>query len=470
MRPWMALLGITISSEEISGRTQTFWDDETIAVVERVRSVLEDVGVSCTLRRPPSILLERTYHQFMELARGSRGDLIEVFSQQREVERLSWALDYGRYGERIIDSQYLDIALEVIDESFVYGMLSPLVSLLWRDWLSLPSDKHAKLKVFLGERIEKYRGTHPQLNLLKVYREFFVGKNGPQQLASLMKNEGLSLWKTGFHFPFVEDFRGMEYLGEVLFYYVKYREGSLSLEQIEEVVQLIKEIDRDLASSLCLTPMVLLLYGDDSLTIEHREKILHASLELLGDPVDNKRWRIGPGASSGEKEELERARERLMGWYTKEYLPLFLERIEMDGDRQVFWLDYIEMVEYFCVYSGEMYYDKLMEDSRLRVKGKERIKRLVGDRRASALALIIRGWVFFVFSKKGHASYVYDSESTYCPSIRETEILTLEDLKRPGEVETLRHKRDQEFRLIHRRGWQDRLREWLSYHLEEKGS
>lgn len=462
MQPWLARLGVTISSAEISREAHLFWDEETIAAVNRASRVLNDIGVSWALERPSSFFLERASHRFLELAKRGREDLLEGFSHPRDVAHLSWALDYKRAGKSIIESGYLEMALEVIEGPFVDGMLSPLVSLLLKYWLTFSREELSKLMAFLEERVELYSGSHPQLVFLKVYKEFILQKRGPQELASLIQKEGLSLWNLRDYIPLLEGFRGVEYLGEALFCYVQLVLASRSSFFLdEEVFSLLKEIDLDYVSSLCLVPMILGFDEERSLT---RESLLNASFDLLGDPVDDNRWRISPRATSLEEEELERARERLNRWFSEGYLPLLLERIEMDKDRQLFWVENVDYIDYFYVYCGAIHYDDLMEDSGLRAEAKGRLRRLMGDKRVSALALMIKGWVFFVFSKKGHASYVYDSESTYCPAMKESLVLSVDEIK-GQDLEALSDRRAHEFRLIHRKGWENRLREWLSYHL-----
>lgn len=456
-----------ITAWSTSCHTSSLWDEETITLFEEALEGLKRVEDLPFTNPPPDSIRERTVDRFFSWAREGREELLEAFSQERDVLHLLFNLDYGLRGEQILDSEYLETALHLFHPFLSDSILSELVDVLIRNWLSLPLENRSSLIRFLEERLTLTR-PHSSISLLYTYRDVLFAREGPYLVASHMVREGLPLSSLKEEYPFLKHYAGVEYVGEVLLWAVELSlSHGQSFFQLQEILALLKEIDLDYISCHSLAS-ILVRAGRDPSRVE-REEIKDAVSSFLGDGT----FRCSLSLSSSyfsKGERLLEAKRQWTQWLAVDYLEILFESIEMERDRRTFWLEYMEYLDYFCLYCGESTLERLKEERSLGEEVMPRIKRLEGESRVCAFAVSMKGKVYIDFCRKGHASYAYDIRSPYSPQIEEREALSMEHLKRTSEVPVLSREYDlPEFRLIHRKGWQDRLKKWFSHHITERG-
>ena len=134
----------------------------------------------------------------------------------------------------------------------------------------------------------------------------------------------------------------------------------------------------------CLTRIIIRLDRDEP--TELREDVLTMAFQCIGDPAHAPEWQPWPGASESEQGDLHTARQTLNSWIAQRFITAFFDKVAMDRDRRLFWLQYAPHITRFKVFGDSETRYKLRRDERIRRYVDARFDRIKGQHECHAYA------------------------------------------------------------------------------------
>ncbi|GIX08047.1 MAG: hypothetical protein KatS3mg115_2450 [Candidatus Poribacteria bacterium] len=445
---------------ELSAREIKRAGDRIIS--EAIRGLQELVDTTAELIPPPESRQEEVYRRFMAAWRkGGAEEVCKQFQVRRDLRLLGWALTYsGESGElgRIVDRrEWIEAALKAFDQRFpgssriappLEGVAWAILS-LWGSGQSLESLQ--LLQRYLDRRIQEYPGTRRSLLRLKEKAPFLTTPEGPQALARFLLVEGHPLELAPQQLGLGGGSWDSPYFQEVAVGYAdQLRRDGLLADRLDELIGFLYERRNPILAKRVLAKVVPAFEAGSPGAVQ---KLCEAAVKLVGDPARASQWGPWPEATAEERAELEKAKQILNWWLSKDLIERFFVGIAMDEDRAEFWRRYLRRMGSVVILVDRYAYLnlELSLGRENREIFRQRVRRLTDSGGLSAIAMDIGNYWLFEFSSSGGAFYAYSKNNPYRPDI-DKDTISIREIRRMSCCD---------YRLVHSSGWRYRLSRWL---------
>jgi len=434
-----------------------------IESVTREQQQIEIKHSGTGILKPLNPLL--AYQVFISHADYGLDTLRKKFDTNGMVRQLAWALHYhpkGKYNSILQSKEYLNFALQILDERWGASMTIGVFETLLQHW-NHPNAQ--MLRDFLAEKIKGYNGKRKTLLIIRNSRQFFLEKKGATSLSSDLLSHSRSLADACDFLELQGHMKHYAYFSEVAVAFVHFASRSPRFEDLMPgIMDFLQQHGQSSVAKRCLSKIIIRLKSSSMPDL--REKVKVSALQLIGDPACDAYWKYesGAGASQEEIVEIKDAQQILNEWINQQFIDIFFRKLSMNYDRKTFWLRYAKYVSKFKIYSHQEVYHALANDLQIKqfLKDlKERFGFIQGvDKSQSALILVIKDYLFVEFSKTGGALYVYKPGNPKRPDILQ-KTLHRSDLCMQ-EIQNHLLQDGDEGRLIHSRGgWEYSLSQWM---------
>ena len=120
------------------------------------------------------------YRKFFELAPKGREALDREFNIIRSVRMLVYALTFEeKPNPQIIFSQFLPLAVDLIEKRWRLSMFTVIVTCLLKNWSHLNNPNGNLLRQIVAKRITNYTGKNQVIRNIKGNADYFIKDSGP---------------------------------------------------------------------------------------------------------------------------------------------------------------------------------------------------------------------------------------------------------------------------------------------------
>jgi len=384
--------------------------------------------------------------------------------ESRNLRRVIKGLNISISGDQpLFQSRYFSLLLDAIEYLGNHILIKPLSRFVFRYWRDVFFSLNPKIVdrlSFIIDRFSQYptKSGGRQFSILKQYRDYLTSKDGPGKIALELveSNSTPQLYAIEKKWPsYMVSSQWMDVL--CIEYYRSFKQYTASHVAI---LQKMPELESVVARKIILAIMVSRFTGNS----ESNTKSLHTmAIELIGDPLSNTDWTL-TDVWTDYQEDMDKAQSRLLAWINNEIVLFFFEKLGIYEDRKIFWKQYAERIPeiYILMKSGEWRYLSRSIPTDLKKRLEPRIRVSRGGQ--TALIMYTRSHMLIEIANQGNAFYAYEQNGKfYIPPNKLYGIQKANDLKNPGLVPNYTLN-ESTMRLIHRDGWQFRMKQWLRIH------
>jgi len=409
------LLGIRIRAQDLEEQTLHVVKDYTRRKLKRAETSFQQVAREHrTYARPSGHDTGEVFRLFMRHYPDGESTLRAAFDTSRSARRLAWALCYLGGNPKVMIARskpHLETALNVINHRWRWSSLYGIFDALLRSWYSL--DTRSVFQEYIGQKLSEYSGSRPRLIHLKENRAWYLRSDGPVKLATHMLTEALPITKIWDVTRLPAHAHGYSYIAEVLAAYTRSAMRKREYRShIKPALLMLADHNNRHTYKRCLSRIILRLDRDEPTDL--RENVLQVAFQHIGDTAHAPEWQPWPGASESEQDDLRKARETLNNWIAQRFITAFFDKVAMDRDRRLFWLQYTPYITRFKVLGDAETRYKLRNDDRIGQYVDARFSRISGS--MSALLMQIKDRVIVEFGQTGGACYVHRKGDPRCPS------------------------------------------------------
>jgi len=399
------------------------------------------------ITRRHSIYLDKTppeagkiRHTFLRLAPMGMQAVAEQFNTLRRVHKLAWSLGYREAGQpAVIQTPFLELALDLIGQRFRDGMLLGLFDALLKCWQAMDVQKRQAMGAFIGERIKHYTGKRICLHNICLHAPYYTCQEGAAALGEMLCKTRGELSKVWQFLELPDHVKGYGYFSEAA---LAYLDLMLQEERLEETVpDLIKFLGshrNDDTVKKCLTRIILAL--GEPWNLQHANQLQVAALQLIGDPADESCWRPWDGATREEVSDFQTGRQTLRRWISARLIDFFYENFTREDAKKRFWLNYTDHFAKVRVFCSSRIYDEMSRDEQMSAYARSYFGVIRGARGDEvALVLKIRSHFLIEAITEQPAFFACLEENRLLTGI-EAGSIQLSDLNRLNAMEPFLHR------------------------------
>jgi hypothetical protein len=418
----------------------------------------------------PNKGIREVYLKFLTGIEGENGFINEF--ERRELRTLTYALTYKENDKLSIfeNLDYLQKCLFILDEnwrdSFILGLLDCYLS----NWNSAYGESFNSLSSFLIPKIENYKGSRSLLQALKDNSRFFDMNKGDLDLGATLALTRKNISEATKYLSLPDHWIALPYFAGVIygFFEKSKKQIEIILDDISIALERHSNSIKSTRTNKLIVSKIICHSIDTNESVQN--KIKDMAFKLVGDPGSNALWRSNENESQSDIATINKAREILNEWVTRQFIYVFFEKCINDNRRKLFWLKYSKNISAFKVFGPSHVKRLLKADKRIAEYVDGRFNLVDGSRDVSAFMFILGGYKMIEFSDPGYAFYAYKSSNSSAPSFDLKYISSVESL-RDGSMPMLVYRsgysiRDlsDEGRLSHHDGdmkWEDVFSIWL---------
>jgi hypothetical protein len=462
------ILNIRFNQADFVRLANNFISETTKRNLEISNKELEKINAELShidTKEPPDT--GEIYHLFMKYAPSGENKLKEEFNSPRKIRRLAWALSYSEDRKSsVLDSQYIGIALKLIDENFRDSMLPALFTTLLKNWIS--SDTRL-LKKMLLQRLNELDNARSRFVVLKEKSVYYVSPDGTVLLCRHLINENKSLEEVFSYLGLSDSTITYEYFSELAETYTRIQTiQSDFIEKLDIIFSFLKKHYSKDTNKKCLEKII---NKAEKIGVNEvfKMKIINFCFRNIGDPATESYWGHWKGANESDRQNLEKARKILNCWLAKKFIYLFFERISVHPDRKDFWSKYIDYISNFKIYMERRQksifkysnrdIDSVILNSKIGI-----LERCHGN--ISAFIMELKEYYIVEFSETGGACYIYKNTNEFKPNLSNSAI-TLDELKHESNRQMAVRSEIKHFnlrdegRIFHGGNWQPKFKVWI---------
>lgn len=387
---------------------------------------------------------------------------------KKELRHLAFNLNFIIKDNDLI-KKFLTVIGTKWSQSFFYGLFNTLLF----KWNSIANSSKKLLGEFVLLKIQNYNGTNKRIKIFQQRIEFFNYNNG-----DFLFGKYGAIQDDGFNFTeflgLPKSFINYEYFSNVI---LSYTVKSIKNEKVDvptrisNIIQLLYEHNLKYTSIRTLSEIIIFLdqvyIGDDN--NELRQDIKNCTLELIGDPAVEIKWRVDNTYNEEEKNKINQARIILNKWISKELIEIFFRYVINDKRRRAFWLAYVEYISDFKLIGNQATRNQLSSNNNLKNLLGLRYFTTIANNSNVAVLMRIKDKYFIDFSDSG-ALYVYKTNNNYIKRVLNDTIYNIDELKDTSLPSLFRrngnylYDLNEEGRMPHNDGtlkWEEALAGWL---------
>jgi hypothetical protein len=458
-------LGLTRSPSDIGERGGAVVTQDVQREIGLAARALErmarDVPVA---KSPPAPQLQEVASVFLTGLRDSAKAVPGFFDTLRRVRYLAAAFTMpSTHGPAIVDNVHgTQAALSIIDERYRDGMLPHLFYAMLQVWGEHPKSAE-ELRRFIARRCEAYDGRRRFHQSLRHEGSPFLAPDAPTVVARSLLAGNAPLMAPIEWSPLPDGAVRWALFGAIASAFASMVSDTVLHERMGEVLAFITEHGDSTTAKKVLSELVSRLHS--RLSPADRTVIQRAALSTIGDPRPGSvSWASWDGASTQEKNRLERARNIVNSWISEHLAEMFFRKVTMDEDRRRFWQPYVGSFYHLKIYANPSTMYLLRTDPTLREAFRYRVGKLEGGSSGNQNALVMETekHVLVEFGHTGRPFCAHLRSSEDCPDTRRDRALL--DRLNTGPRRLAHEAPYARFgRFNHQGNWQRRLEAFLRY-------
>jgi hypothetical protein len=437
--------------------------------ISTLNAITEKIGNSMIDEKPTKGIRE-VYLKFIKISQLNNG-FNDKFDK-RELRTLTYALIYKEHQENSIfeNSHYLLQCFSLLNENWRDSYISGLLDCYLSNWGSSNKESFNILSNFLTSKIENYKGSRSLFQSLKTNSKFFDKDKGDLDLGVTLAISNKSISEATKFLSLPDHWITYPYFSGVINGYFEKSKNRLetALDDISHVLEKHSNSTKATRTNKLIVSKIICHTTTASEIVQN--KVKDVAFKLVGDPGITSIWRPYENASQSEISTINKAREVLNEWVTRQFINVFFEKCINDNRRKRFWLQYSKKITAFKVFGPSHIKRILKTDQRISEYVDGRFHSVDSNRDVSAFMFLIGEHKMIEFSDPGYAFYAYKASNSMAPSFDAKYVSSVDNF-RDGSMSMLvyrsgyhLHSFSDEGRLSHNDGdmkWEDVFSNWL---------
>jgi len=389
---------------------------------------------------------------------------------KRELRILCHALTFKEnHTHSIFDNpNYLKQCITLLNENWRDAYIIGLLNCQLSKWGDLNKESFHTLSSFITNKISSYNGSRSLYKTLKINSKFFDINKGDIDLGVTLAVSNKSISDVTKFLSLPDHWISYPYFSGVIngFFEKSKNEIASKINDIADTLEKHSSSNKPTRTNQFIVSKIICHTINSNETLQNRVKDI--AFKLVGDPGITSLWRPFEDASDPERITINKAREILNEWVTRQFINVFFEKCINDKRRKLFWLKFSKQITSFKVFGPGYVKRNLKSDERVTEYVDNRFK-IVPTGGASAFMFELGNHRMIEFSIEGFAFYAFKKTNEYAPSF-DSRVNSINDFtngKMPMLVKirgySLGNYLD-EGRLTHRDGdmkWEDVFYNWL---------
>ncbi len=432
-------------------------------------AITEKIGNSMIDEKPTKGIRE-VYLKFIKISQ--LGDGFADKFDKRELRTLTYAMTFKENQENSIfgNSNYLNRCIILLNDNWRDSFISGLLDCYLSNWGCSNKESFNILSKFLTDKINNYQGSRSLFQSLKTNSRFFDKEMGDINLGATLAISNRNISEATKYLSLPDRWITYPYFSGVINGYFEKSKNRLDtiLDDISQTLEKHSSSTKSTRTNKLIVSKIICHTTTASEIVQNKVKDI--AFKLVGDPGITSIWRPFENANQSEISTINRAREILNEWVTRQFINVFFEKCINDNRRKRFWLQYSKKITAFKVFGPRHIKRILKTDQRIAEYVDGRFHSVDSNRDVSALMFLIGDHKMIEFSDPGYAFYAYMASNTAAPSFDAKYISSVDNF-RDGSMPMLvyrsgyhLHSFSEEGRLSHNDGdmkWEDVFSNWL---------
>src|SRR5690606_19069931 len=295
---------------------------------------------------------------------------------------------------------------------FISGILDCYLS----NWGSSNRESFNILSKFLTEKINSYSGSRSLFKSLKSNSRFFDKDKGDLDLGVTLAIINRNISESTKHLSLPENWITYPYFSGVINSYFEKSKNQIDtiIDDISHTLERHSNTNKATKTNKLIVSKIICHTTTASEIVQNKVKDI--AFKLVGDPGITSIWRPFENANQTEISTINKAREILNEWVTRQFINVFFEKCINDNRRKRFWLQYSKKITAFKVFGPSHIKRILKTDQRISEYVDGRFHSVDSNRDVSAFMFLIGEHKMIEFSDPGFAFYAYKASNTNAPS------------------------------------------------------
>jgi hypothetical protein len=438
--------------------------------ISTLNAITEKIGNSMIDEKPTKGIRE-VYLKFIKISQLDNG-FAEKFDK-RELRTLTYALTFKENQENSIfgNSNYLNHCIILLNDNWRDSFISGLLDCYLSNWGCSNRESFNILSKFLTDKISNYQGSRSLFQSLKTNSKFFDKEKGDIDLGATLAISNTNISEATKYLSLPDHWITYPYFSGVINGYFEKSKNRLDtiIDDIAHTLEKHSSSTKSTRTNKLIVSKIICHTTTASEIVQNKVKDI--AFKLVGDPGVTSIWRPFEKANQSEISTINKAREILNEWVTRQFINVFFEKCINDNRRKRFWLQYSKKITAFKVFGPRHIKRILKTDQRIAEYVDGRFHSVDSNRDVSAFMFLIGDHKMIEFSDPGYAFYAYEASNTTAPSFDAKYVSSVDNF-RDGSMQMLvyrsgyhLHSFSEEGRLSHNDGdmkWEDVFSNWLN--------
>jgi hypothetical protein len=438
--------------------------------ISTLNAITEKIGNSMIDEKPTKGIRE-VYLKFIKISQLDNG-FAEKFDK-RELRTLTYALTFKENQENSIfgNSNYLNHCIILLNDNWRDSFISGLLDCYLSNWGCSNRESFNILSKFLTDKISNYQGSRSLFQSLKTNSKFFDKEKGDIDLGATLAISNTNISEATKYLSLPDHWITYPYFSGVINGYFEKSKNRLDtiIDDIAHTLEKHSSSTKSTRTNKLIVSKIICHTTTASEIVQNKVKDI--AFKLVGDPGVTSIWRPFEKANQSEISTINKAREILNEWVTRQFINVFFEKCINDNRRKRFWLQYSKKITAFKVFGPRHIKRILKTDQRIAEYVDGRFHSVDSNRDVSAFMFLIGDHKMIEFSDPGYAFYAYKASNTTAPSFDAKYVSSVDNF-RDGSMPMLvyrsgyhLHSFSEEGRLSHNDGdmkWEDVFSNWLN--------
>jgi len=407
----------------------------------------------------PAVLIPQVFRKFKNFINNS-----SISFDRRELRTLTYSLTYSERNLLNIFSNEneLEYALDVLETNWRDSFLSGLIDCLLSNWETIHRRSLEQLEQFISKKLDYYSGNRSTLNSFKNNKRYFNTKNGDLILGDTIAKLNRPIQEATKILGVPESWFSYSYFSRVIVTYYEKNKANI-LNEIDNLNDILIKNNSSITNKRLISKIIIQVNELEFASLQ--DKVKKIAFTQIGDPSNISKWASFDNATEGEKREINRARNILNEWITRQFINVFFNVCINDDRRKHFWLKYVSNITTFKVYGPSFTKSILKRDDRIADIIDTRFETVYSNKDVSAFILYINDYMIIEFSNDGYACCAYKINSSNKPALNQR-LTSVDDLRNSSlplaiQSDANYYYTSDEGRLFHNSNWESKFNHWL---------
>lgn len=373
----------------------------------------------------PSKGIREVYLKFIKASQSTR-DFQHKFDK-RELRTLTYALTYKEHQEDSIfeNINYLQLCFSLLNSNWRDSFISGLLDCYLSNWGSSNRESFKIFSIFLKSKIENYEGSRSIFKSLKTNSKFFDKDKGDLDLGSTLAISNKRITDATEFLSLPDHWITYPYFSGVINGYFEKSKNRLETT-IDDISYTLEKHSNSTKATRTNKLIVSKIICHTMIANEIvQNKVKDIAFKLIGDPGITSIWRPNENANQAEISTINKAREILNEWVTRQFINVFFEKCINDLRRKRFWLQYSKSITAFKVFGPSHIKRILKTDQRISEYVDGRFHTVDSSKYVSAFMFMIGEHKMIEFSDPGYAFYAYRASNNKAPSFEPRNVYSI---------------------------------------------